>query len=90
MFFERALRIDRPQPFKRIDVEFSGRKADYRPTGAVGGVDGFYFCGAVAVVGYPFGGVWGEGVGRGNARERIGEVFVDEVDDGKDGEEENG
>lgn len=58
MFFERALRIDRSQAFKRIDAEFGGRKADYGPAGAMGGVDGFHFCGAVAVVGYPFGGMW--------------------------------
>ena len=28
-------------------------------------------------------------MGVGNAREGIGEVFVDEVDDGEDGDEEN-
>lgn len=89
MFFERALRIDCPQAFKRIDAEFGRGEADYGPAGAMGGVDGFHFGGAVAVVGYPFGGIWREGVSVGDARKGVGEVFVDEVDDGEDGDEEN-
>ena len=58
MFLKCSLSIDCSQAFKGIDADFGGRNTDYGPAGAMGGVDGFHFCGAVAVVGYPFGGIW--------------------------------